>query len=152
MPSRAALARRAGNARPAHLAIIGRTLYWIAFAQLVLKTRGFAGARTMLHLSPVEPVERSVDDLVDALTPEQTRALVWAFRIVDLVKPSCLPKSIALERVLAAAGIGAEIVIGVVMTDGFRAHAWVEVEGRLLRAEEQGDHIWKPLARFGRAR
>lgn len=143
----AALAPRAGNARPVHVAIAFRTLGWYVLVRLVLATRGFAGARRMLKLSPVDPVEREAGE-VDELREDQARSLVWAFRILDGVKASCLPRSIVLDRMLAAEGIAAEIVIGVVTNDGFRAHAWVEVEGRKLRAADQGTEIWKPLARF----
>ncbi len=151
MSDPAALARRAGNARPAHLAIIARTIGWLVFARVIIATLGFSKVRTMLRMRTIEPVEREASD-IDPLTDAQRRSLVWAFRILDKVKVSCLPRSVVLERVCVAAGISAEIVIGVVTSDGFRAHAWVEVAGRTLRAGEQGPETWKALARFDSAK
>jgi transglutaminase-like putative cysteine protease len=153
MTEPSALAKRVGRARPAHLAIAARTIAWLLFARAAIATRGFGSVRSMLRLRPVEPVERA-PEANDAIGDDQRRALAWAFRILDRTKASCLPRSVVLERVCASVGIPAEIVIGVVTNDGFRAHAWVEAGGRTLRAGEQGAETWKALARFesGKAR
>jgi hypothetical protein len=48
---------------------------------------------------------------------------------------TCLARSLALTRMLRKRGLPAETRIGVKTADGFRAHAWVEVEGVPVTSE-----------------
>lgn len=63
-------------------------------------------------------------------------ALAWAVRATARRVPaaSCLTQALALETLLAEAGIDVEVRLGVARRpDGsFEAHAWVEHEGRVL--------------------
>jgi len=60
-------------------------------------------------------------------------------RLVDIAanyhpfRPRCLPRSLALARLLARRGVSTDVRIGV-RTEGGRldAHAWVELDGRAL--------------------
>lgn len=57
-----------------------------------------------------------------------------------LHRPSCLVRSLALQRLLASRGIdGSAVRVGVRLHDGhFIAHAWVEYHGQVL-----GDQDWR---------
>lgn len=79
-------------------------------------------------------------------TPAQLLRIARLARAVDraarrgLFRPTCLVRSLALTRLLEGAGItGARIRIGVRPADsgrsaagGVHAHAWVEVDGRVI--------------------
>jgi len=62
--------------------------------------------------------------------------LVWAVRAASARIPcaSCLTQSLALHYLLARSGHPSRIHIGVAKAEGgeFRAHAWVESNGRIL--------------------
>lgn len=61
-------------------------------------------------------------------------------------RPKCLARSLALRRMLRAAGIPAEMKIGVARPgDGFEAHAWVEVEGRVVNDAPDIATRFRPL-------
>lgn len=44
----------------------------------------------------------------------------------------CLMRSLVLLRMLARRGVVCELIIGVLVEDGFKAHAWIEHAGRPL--------------------
>jgi len=48
--------------------------------------------------------------------------------VLKRLDPSCLERSLVLQRWLAAHGDYREIVIGVTGADAFRAHAWLDGE------------------------
>lgn len=62
--------------------------------------------------------------------------LAWAVRAASRRVPAatCLTQSMALHCLMARAGYAAQVHIGVSKDaqSGFKAHAWVEYEGRLL--------------------
>jgi transglutaminase superfamily protein len=75
-------------------------------------------------------------------TPEMHRLARAVERVADygLYRPSCLVRSLALQRLLAARGIHSSTVrVGVRLAGGhFTAHAWVECDGQVL-----GDRDWR---------
>ena len=68
-----------------------------------------------------------------ARTAELERALVRALKY-GVLRPKCLPRSVALHWLLRRAGIpGSRIRIGVrPEADGLRAHAWVTLADRVV--------------------
>lgn len=65
------------------------------------------------------------------------RSVVWAVTRAaryGVIRPRCLVRSMALQRMLSRHGVeGAELRIGVRMQEGeFGAHAWVELDGRVV--------------------
>jgi hypothetical protein len=101
-----------------------------------LRARGAAAAR------PAAPVLVGGRDL--ARDPD---ALAWAVAAAARRVPqaSCLTQALALEALLDAAGCRSDLRIGVARrADGsFEAHAWTEVEGRILNGALPG------MERFG---
>lgn len=64
------------------------------------------------------------------------------------LRVTCIPRALVLERVLTAHGVAADFVIGVLTDEGFKAHAWLEINGNVIGIDEQGSSTWKPIARF----
>ena len=69
-------------------------------------------------------------------------------KVLEPFRAKCLPRSVAVVRALAAEGVEADLVIGVVKNEGFKAHAWVEIAGYAVA--EGGRNEWAALARFRR--
>jgi hypothetical protein len=72
---------------------------------------------------------------------DEARRVAAAVRRVaryGLFRPSCLVRSVAICRLLRAAGIsGGRIRVGVAMREtGFVAHAWVEYDGAVIGDED----------------
>lgn len=70
--------------------------------------------------------------------------LVWAVQAgLDRVPgTACLARSLVLEALLRAAGRNPEVCLGVALERGFRAHAWVELDGApILGAPQPGEYI-----------
>lgn len=112
----------------------------IAHAQLMLIV-----AQLIVWSRPLgELVEPAVDEAArDAPTlpkpPLDARAMRYAKAVrvasaYGVFRPKCLVRAVALDRLVRGAGInGSRIRIGVRVDDGgFAAHAWVELNGRVL--------------------
>jgi hypothetical protein len=56
----------------------------------------------------------------------------------------CLPRSMAMGRRLFRAGLPADLIIGVAVQP-FRAHCWVQFEGRLLVDEPDTVRLFTPI-------
>jgi hypothetical protein len=143
---------RAARLRPADVVSIARALFWMASARVLIRTLDFPRAARLLGLDACPADGAPV--MASEMSPKAHRALRVA--LVTL-KPkrlgvSCLPHSVALERVLRASGVTAEIVLGVRHEEGFKAHAWVEVSGAPIGWGEDRSADYVPVGRFRRAR
>jgi hypothetical protein len=92
---------------------------------LRLSRNDFAGMYKRVQSMPVGRPPGD-PDATDVICGAVDRAAVWYWKQV-----SCLHRSAATTCLLRAAGIGARLAIGA-QTLPFRAHAWVEVEGRIV--------------------
>lgn len=142
--------RKVAALRPRDWWVLCRVLFWIAIVRVVSLARGFGGTARVLRLRPVDPVEPSHAEQ-PVLDARARRALHVATRLADRrwMRVTCLPRSIALLRVLAAHGVDADLVLGCVTDDGFKAHAWVELDGYPIYEYQRGA-AWHRLARFRR--
>jgi len=135
--------------RPRDVARALHAFVWMLVARALLLAGGFKLARRALRYEVVSEVDRPYGD-APTIAPGAGRALYLASRVLDIeaLHVSCIPRSIALERVCAANKVAAELVIGVDRSNGFRAHAWVELNGYPLGVNEVGRAHWTALARF----
>jgi hypothetical protein len=122
---------------------------WVLTARVVLARGGFPGAIKRYALTPADDVGSA-----PPLTPAVRRAARVASRVVSMrvLGATCLPRSIAMARVVASHGTRADIVLGVTQVDGFTAHAWVEAGGQRLDPSGYPDGAYKPAGRFTLAR
>lgn len=105
-----------------------RLLAWVLAARVGLATLGFRRTRGLLRPPPrPRPEPGRERRLVE-------RAAGWERRLRRV--GTCLSRSLALWRVLAAEGVPCTLRIGTRRTPAgeFQAHAWVEHEGRALNA------------------
>ncbi len=74
--------------------------------------------------------------------------LARAVHIASRVTPgaACLTQALALQALLARAGHGAHVQIGVANDPTFDAHAWVECEGAVLLGGPQVDRYTRIAA------
>jgi prolyl oligopeptidase len=85
-------------------------------------------------------VNRPVAELRTPLSESEIKAIADAFVIASCLywkQVRCLQRSLCLARVLRANGVDARMVVGY-RSAPFMAHAWVEVNGRVLC--EQGTY------------
>jgi Transglutaminase-like superfamily len=77
-------------------------------------------------------------NVVDLPAAEVDRLTWMVTGVSHTVFLHCLPRSLALSRVLARRGVATTLRIGVRTVDGeLRAHAWVEWHGRPLNDDER---------------
>jgi len=141
--------RRAAKFRPGDLPTVARALGWMLASRVLLLTVRFAGVRRLLGIRPAGEPEREPGPR-PALSPAAERALRVTLRVLEptVLHVTCLPRALVLERMLSAYRIPCELLLGCDTEDGFRAHAWVEIDGRPVGFEEGGAASWRPLARF----
>jgi hypothetical protein len=111
-------------------------LVWRAFCGLIvydllkLHPRSFAALHRRIQQWPV--ARREVTPGTDERIREAiNRACVWYPRT-----SLCLPRSAVVTCLLRDAGVPAQMVIGVQKIP-FKAHAWVEVSGRVVNDKEE---------------
>jgi len=139
--------RQATKVRLRDLPSILGALAWSSLARLLMLFGGFNTAAKVLRYSSVKPVDMD-PGLYPALRDETLRALRVTQKVLErkLLHVTCLPRSIAVERLLRSHRVPADVVIGVMKAQGFKAHAWVEVNG--YPVSEAGRNEWPALARF----
>lgn len=69
-------------------------------------------------------------------------ACAWYFRA-----PKCLQRSAAVTRMLRSRGVPAEMLVGYIMPP-LKAHAWVEVSGRIVAEDVQDLQHYHVLDRW----
>jgi hypothetical protein len=94
--------------------------------------------RLGLWLLPFRTLQRWCEALArpkQAATAE-TREIVWAIRLASRYVPcsTCLVQSLAAQILLARHGLESQVHIGVARDQerGFRAHAWVQSQGKVI--------------------
>jgi Transglutaminase-like superfamily len=144
---RRALASLVAKVRFTDLPVIVRALAWSSFARVLMAFGGFNAAARRLRYESVQPVDCQPGKY-PALSERTLRALRVAERVLERksLRVTCLPRSIAVERTLRSHRVDADVVIGVMRSDGFKAHAWVEVNG--YPVSEAGRNEWPAIARF----
>jgi hypothetical protein len=140
---------RRALARPHDVLRAAHALAWMVAARVMLATVKFNVARKVLRYRSLTGVDRT-PLRPPHMEPGAARALQIAERVLDMpsLGVTCVPRSIAIERICVANGVPAELVIGIDRSEGFRAHAWVEVHGYALGAKEAGRAQWTALGRF----
>lgn len=119
---------------------------WVLAARFILYRRGFPGAIRRYGLQQADDVAPSAPPL----TVAAKRAALVTEHVVRLrvLGATCLPRSIAMARVVARHGARADIVLGVTQLAGFRAHAWVEAGGERLDPAHYPESVYQTAARF----
>jgi hypothetical protein len=89
------------------------------------------------------PVERetALPDAVERICPAVDMACIWYWK-----EALCLQRSAATACLLRCYGVGAELVIGAQQMP-FKAHAWVEVDGRVVNDKPYTPEMYAVLDR-----
>jgi hypothetical protein len=107
--------------------LLPRTVLLVAAVRVGLWILPFDRLRRFMHALPPRPA---------ALAGSTPRDLAWAVAAASRRIPaaSCLTQSLALQKLLDAAGHASRLEIGVAKSAerGFQAHAWVECGGQTL--------------------
>ena len=105
------------------VALVRLGLSWRTLAQVRQRLAAWIAAR------PAYPVDEA-----------QREKLIWSVRVVSRFVPmaTCLTQALATQALLGRAGIQTQLRLGVLRDESgvFRAHAWVECDGRVLIGEQ----------------
>jgi len=117
--------------------------WWLVWAAIVVRVRprGRLVAAGIALAPPVPPLDHAPD--VARRTGEAiSRASRYGF-----IRPKCLVRSIALQRMLTRRGIGdARVRFGIRRSPGsFESHAWVECGGRVIADDPRHVRTFTPL-------
>lgn len=116
-------------------------IFCLAAITLTLKTAGFDSLCKALRTWPVSSRSRAVQP-ESAIPKAVERAALWYPRLA-----LCLQKSAAVAVLLRESGIACEMVIACRRLP-FKAHAWVEVNGRVVNDNVKVQQVFKELARL----
>jgi hypothetical protein len=120
-------------------------LVWRAFFELLVfdlyvARRKFAAVYTKVCDCPTSP-KTSPAGTLERICSSVDIACIWYWKDV-----LCLQRSAATACLLKRSGIPAELVIGAQQTP-FRAHAWVEVEGKVVNDKPYTREMYSILDR-----
>ena len=115
--------------------------YWkLIYFELYLVRRDFAALYNSVRKFPLALVEPS-RDAVEKICTAVDLASIWYW------KPAlCLQRYAATACLLKRHGIPAQLVIGAKQIP-FKAHAWVEVDGRVVNDKSYAPEIYAVLDR-----
>jgi hypothetical protein len=105
---------------------------------LLLVRRDFGALHAKVRQYPVtgsNEFRHSIEDICGAVD----MACIWYWKPV-----LCLQRSAATVCILRRAGISAELVVGTQQMP-FRAHAWVEVQGRVVNDKSYTREVYAVL-------
>ena len=117
-----------------------RALFMLPLSALGLRALGLRRIQAILSRAS-RPDGRATAD--ERSRMEQVARLVAAAARHGVYRASCLPRSLALQRLLREAGISSELRLGVRKVSGrLEAHAWLERGGEPLgEAAEVREHF-----------
>jgi hypothetical protein len=108
---------------------------------LVRTARLTATVSLALRLLPFTALQRWLQPKSASAAPAAPSKddIVWAVTIAGRYVPgaTCLVQALVAERMLKRAGHPAQLRIGVSNQPTFRAHAWVESDGKVLLGETE---------------
>jgi hypothetical protein len=115
--------------------------YWklIEF-DLYLARGDFSALYERVRRYPLQPFPESAES-IDRISRAVDMASIWYWKEV-----LCLQRSAATACLLRRHGVPAELVIGA-QTMPFRAHAWVEVDGRVINDKPYTAEMYPVLDR-----
>ena len=119
---------------------VGAALLGLAIVDVFLALLGFAAVYDLVKGWPVS-TRIHESDALEKVMQEVTRAMTWYPK-----QAMCLQRSAVLACLLRANGICAEMVIGC-QKFPFLAHAWVEVESRVVNDSKSVQETHKVLDR-----
>lgn len=138
----ASLARRARRLPASSWATLIRVLPLLALVRVALWALPY---QTVTRLFDASPVDRPKE------TPRQAVALLrtvaWAGRTLLADRP-CLTQAIACRWLLARRGYASDLKMGVRRADdgkGIMAHAWLEIDGRIVLGGGDSADIYTPF-------
>ena len=108
--------------------LLVRCAFLTAAVSAGLRLLPFATLQRWLQPRPANPPPAAAAD-----------DIVWAVTIAGRYTPgaTCLVQALVAEHMLKRAGHPAELRIGVSNQPAFRAHAWVESEGKVVLGETE---------------
>jgi Transglutaminase-like superfamily len=107
---------------------------------LYLSRNNFSSMYEYVRLTPLSRVSPAPDS-IDKICPAVDLAAIWYWKQVP-----CLQQSAATTCVLRRHGIAAQLVIGA-QGMPFRAHAWVEVDGRIVNDKPYTSELYAVVDR-----
>lgn len=129
--------------------LLGRAYVRLGLIDLSLRQHGFQAA---IHKVEAEALPRN-----DAVTPRDLRRAQRYARRIDqsarfhLVRARCLHRSLALHGWLREEGLPSVLRIGVTKEGPeLKAHAWVELVGRVVNDQDSAVAVFTPLSDGGK--
>ena len=107
-----------------------QALVWLPLVSLLLKWWGMG--RTQSLLTKLSPPLETPQLLISQHQLKQTTRIVAIAARHSQLWTNCLKQSLVLWYMLRRQHINSELRIGVCLSGGFRAHAWVEHQGIVL--------------------
>ena len=100
----------------------------------------------LIYLTPKKPSYLAGLDQAMSYA-QRVRKLAWTASRHLPIDASCLRQSLLIWWLLLLRGLAAELCIGVSNQEAFLAHAWVELEGRLVNESPGVTEKYRPFDR-----
>jgi len=123
------------------LHLFARAYSQLIYVGLCLRWGTFQALYERVRNHPVK-VRSASPELIATICAAVDLACIWYWREV-----LCLQRSVATTCLLREHGVSAQLVIGAQHLP-FKAHAWVEVDGRVVNDKQYMTEIYATLDRF----
>ena len=137
--------RGQGETRGKEILMTLRALAALFLTTTTLRIYGFKRLHNMVKdwpIGKISPVAVELQSETDLVCRSIKRAMTYS-----LMPLQCLRQSAATVCLLRTRGIGASLVIGITRFP-FTAHAWAEVEGRIVDGPPQLREFYKEIERM----
>ncbi|HYT20938.1 MAG TPA: lasso peptide biosynthesis B2 protein [Candidatus Polarisedimenticolia bacterium] len=124
-----------------------RAFFLVMFYDILLARDDFPGIHRRVERYPLRkgknaPITKlAEEDTVDTVCRALNNACVWYPR-----RAECLQRSAVVTCLLRRYGVPAQMVIGTQKLP-FRAHAWVELNGRVINDKQDMPQLYAEIAR-----
>ena len=133
-----------------------RSLEWREITDLLVAQGSLLAAWWTVQRRPKGELLRRIQSLVQSGDARDERRLARLAVAVDRIsrfgmfRPTCLVRAVALERQIRSANAGAAVVRVGVLLGGTKllAHAWIEIDGRVVGDEPSHVRRFTPLHDF----
>ena len=112
-----------------------KTIFLTIFIRLSLFSLSFSRVQTISNkLSKASTNQKS---------PKTVKDIVWSVRVASYYVPkaTCLTQAITAQILLSKYNYNSKLKIGVNKSDGFAAHAWVEMDNKIILGESESEFL-----------
>jgi hypothetical protein len=97
---------------------------------------------SLLSFSNVQKISNKISHTKKTRT-SNVNEIIWSVRVASCYVPhtTCLTQAITAKTLLSRNNYNSKLRIGVIKEDNFKAHAWIEINDKIVLGELEQDYV-----------